>query len=391
MIARLILPVGVLLTKAHGKVIRMSIKTQMPPFRAEHIGSLLRPQSLLDQRARFRRGEIGPDEMRQSEDAAILDAIRLQEGLGFRFVTDGEFRRRSYHSYFYQQLGDLSIDAVPQNEAAAGRGAQPTGSVRSRVRWSGPINVGDYQFLATHSTLLPKITIPGPCALHFRAGSAMVLATAYSDIDQFWDDVIEAFTKELRALHDAGCRYIQIDETAFAKFGDPEVQKQLAARGDDWSRLIDVYIDVTNRLLRSAPDDLQIGMHLCRGNRGGHWHAEGSYEEVAERLFNNLNIHCFFLEYDSPRAGDFSPLRYMPESRTAILGLVSTKSPALEDKAILIDKVEQATKYLPLDRLGISPQCGFASIDTGNPVTSEVQHAKLQRVLEVANKVWGTA
>ncbi len=362
-----------------------------PPFRAEHIGSLLRPRSLLDQRARFARGDIGKDEMRQSEDAAILEAIHLQERLGFRFVTDGEFRRRSYHSYFYQQLGDLSIDAVPKNEAAAGRGAQPTGSVRSRVKWSGPINVADYQFLAANSRLLPKITIPGPCALHFRAGSAAVLATAYSDIDEFWSDTVEAFTNELRALHDAGCRYVQIDETAFAKFGDVEVQKQLAARGDDWSRLINIYIDVTNRLLRNAPHDLQIGMHLCRGNRGGHWHAEGSYEEVAERLFNNLNINFFFLEYDSPRAGDFSPLRYMPKSKTTILGLVSTKSPALEDKAILIDKIEQAAKYLPLDRLSLSPQCGFASIDTGNPVTSDVQHAKLQRVVDVAKHVWGTA
>lgn len=329
--------------------------------------------------------------MRQSENAAILDAIRLQERLGFRFVTDGEFRRRSYHSYFYQQLGDLSIDAVPENEAAGGRGAQPKGSVRSRVKWSGPINVADYQFLAANSSLMPKITIPGPCALHFRAGSASVLATAYSDIDQFWDDTVAAFTSELRALHEAGCRYVQIDETAFAKFGDPEVQKQLAARGDDWSRLIDTYIDVTNRLLRNAPQDMQIGMHLCRGNRGGHWHAEGSYEEVAERLFNTLNIQFFFLEYDSPRAGDFSPLRYMPKSKTAILGLVSTKSAALEDKAVLIEKIEQATKYLPLDRLSISPQCGFASIDTGNPVTSDVQEAKLQRVADVARHLWGTA
>lgn len=369
----------------------MSVEQQLPPFRAEHIGSLLRPQSLLDQRARFGRGEIGRDEMRLSEDAAILDAIRLQERLGFRFVTDGEFRRRSYHSYFYRQLGDLDIDAVPHNETATGRGAQPRGSVRSKVQWSGPINVADYLFLAANTMRVPKITIPGPCALHFRAGNAMVLATAYSDIDQFWDDTIEAFTRELRALHDAGCRYIQIDETAFAKFGDPEVQKQLASRSEHWSALIDTYIDVTNRLLRNAPDDLQIGMHLCRGNRGGHWHAEGSYEEVAERLFNNLKIQFFFLEYDSPRAGDFSPLRYMPKSKTTILGLVSTKSSVLEDKAALVNKIEQATKYLPLDRLSVSPQCGFASVDTGNPVTSEVQQAKLQRVVEVANEVWGTA
>src|SRR5690349_203718 len=220
----------------------MTVEHQ-PPFRAEHIGSLLRPPSLLDQRARFARGEIKRDEMRQSEDAAIIEAIRLQERLGFAFVTDGEFRRRSYHSYFYQQLGDLDIDAVPQNEAATGRGAQPKGSVRSRVRWSGPINVGDYRFLAANTTRVPKITIPGPCALHFRAGNAAVLATAYSDLDRFWDDTVEAFAKELHALYDAGCRYIQIDETAFAKFGDPEVQKQLAARGDDWSSLIATYID----------------------------------------------------------------------------------------------------------------------------------------------------
>ena len=362
---------------------------QKPPFRAEHIGSLLRPQSLLDQRARFARGEISPDDMRQAEDAAILDAIRLQERLGFRFVTDGEFRRRSYHSYFYQQLGDLDIDAVPKNEAATGRGAQPTGSVRSRVKWSGPINVADYRFLAANTTRIPKITIPGACALHFRAGDAAVLATAYSDIDQFWDDTVAAFTQELRALHEAGCRYIQIDETAFAKFGDPDVQKQLAARGDDWSALIDTYIAVTNRVLRDAPADMRIGMHLCRGNRGGHWHAEGSYEEVAERLFNTLDIDFFFIEYDSPRAGDFSPLRYMPKSKTAILGLISSKSPVIEDKSVLVDKIEQAVKYVPLERLGVSPQCGFASIDTGNPITPAVQEAKLERVVEVATAVWG--
>jgi 5-methyltetrahydropteroyltriglutamate--homocysteine methyltransferase len=369
----------------------MSVEQQMPPFRAEHIGSLLRSRSLLDQRARFARGEVDRNAMRQAEDLAILDAIRLQERLGFRFVTDGEFRRRSYHSYFYQQLGDLSIDAVPQEEADGGRGAQPAGTICSRVKWTAPINVADYQFLTANSTRVPKITIPGPCALHFRAGDAQVLASAYSDMDRFWEDIVEAFSQELRALYEAGTRYVQIDETAFAKFGDPEVQTRLVARGDDWSRLIDLYIDVTNRVLRAIPADLQIGMHLCRGNRGGHWHAEGSYEEVSERLFNRLDIRFFFLEYDSPRAGDFSPLRYMPQFKTAILGLVSTKSPLLEDKAILIDKIEQATKYVPLDRLSISPQCGFASIDSGNPVTGEVQQAKLVRVVEVANDVWGTA
>jgi 5-methyltetrahydropteroyltriglutamate--homocysteine methyltransferase len=362
-----------------------------PPFRAEHIGSLLRPRSLLDRRACFARGEIGRDELRRAEDEAIIDAIRLQERLGFQFVTDGEFRRRSYHSYFYQQLGDLDIDAVPQNEGDGGRGAQPAGSIRSKVSWSQPINVEDYRFLAAHTDRLPKITIPGPCALHFRAGDAAALAKAYVDVAQFWDDIVDAFSKELNALAEAGCRYVQIDETAFAKFGDPDVQRQLAARGDEWSTLIDTYIDVTNRVLRNAPGVMRIGMHLCRGNRGGHWHAEGSYEEVADRLFNRLNIDFFFLEYDSPRAGDFSPLRYMPKSKTAVLGLISTKTPVVEDKAVLIKKIEDATRYVALDHLALSPQCGFASIDAGNPVTTDVQTAKLRMVVDVANEVWGAA
>src|SRR3974390_2425454 len=362
-----------------------------PPFRAEHIGSLLRPRSLLEQRARFARGEIGRDELRKAGDAAIGEAIRLQEQLGFQFVTDGEFRRRSYHSYFYQQLGDLQIDAVPQNEADGGRGAQPAGSVRSKVKWSKPINVDDYRFLQAHSDRLPKLTIPGPCALHFRAGGAEVLATAYSDLDQFWDDTVEAFTKELNALAEAGCRYIQIDETAFAKFGDPEVQRQLAARGDDWSVLIDTYIDVTNRLLRNAPADMRIGMHLCRGNRGGHWHAEGSYEEVADRLFNALDIRFYFLEYDTPRAGSFTPLRFVPKHKSVVLGLVSTKIAKLEDEAVLKRRLDEATKFVALDRLAVSPQCGFASLDTGNPLTVEAQNRKLRLVVELARDIWGEA
>src|ERR1022692_3109061 len=320
-----------------------ALTREKPPFRAEHIGSLLRPAALLEQRARFARGEISQNDLAAAENAAISEAVVLQERLGFRFVTDGEFRRRSYHSFFYQQLGDLSIDTIAGTDArgaqdGGGRGAQPMALVKSQVRWTHPINVDDFNFLKNKTALLPKITIPGPCALHFRGGDAAVLAHAYLDVGQFWDDTVEAFTKkltalaqragpaffdgrqfrdgpvqaftkELSALAQAGCRYVQIDETAFAKFGDPDVQATLAARDDDWSELIDTYIAVTNRVLRAAPKTLHIGMHLCRGNRGGHWHAEGSYEEVAERLFNVLEIPFYFLEYDTPRAGNFTPLR----------------------------------------------------------------------------------
>jgi 5-methyltetrahydropteroyltriglutamate--homocysteine methyltransferase len=365
-----------------------------PPFRAEHIGSLLRPQYLLEQRRKFARGEIDRAAMTEAEDAAIGEAIALQERLGFRFVTDGEFRRRSYHSFFYQQLGDLSIDTIGGADAegakdGSGRGAQPVALINSRVRWTHPINVADFEFLKAHSRLLPKITIPGPCALHFRGGNAAVLASAYHDVDTFWADTVDAFVRELQALATAGCRYIQIDETAFAKFGDPDVQATLAARGEHWSTLIDTYIDVTNRVLRAAPATLHIGMHLCRGNRGGHWHAEGSYDAVAERLFNTLEIPLYFLEYDSPRAGTFAPLRFVPRHKSVVLGLVSTKSPQLEEMSALRARVEDAGRFVTLDRLAVSPQCGFASVETGNPVTPQVQEAKLRRVVELAGEIWG--
>jgi 5-methyltetrahydropteroyltriglutamate--homocysteine methyltransferase len=208
-------------------------------------------------------------------------------------------------------------------------------------------------------------------------------------MDQFWSDTVEAFTKELRALADAGCHYVQIDETAFAKFGDPDVQAMLAARGDDWNSLIDVYVGVINRILRAAPADMHIGMHLCRGNRGGHWHAEGSYDNVAERLFNALEIPFYFLEYDTQRAGDFTPLRFVPKHKSVVLGLVSTKVPQLEDKAALRRRIDEATQFVPLDQLAVSPQCGFASVDTGNPVTEEAQRRKLELVCTLASEIWG--
>src|SRR3984893_13154875 len=313
-----------------------------PPFRAEHIGSLLRPKSLLDQRDRFTRGEISRAVLAATEDAAIKQALALQERVGLNLATDGEFRRRSYHSFFYRRLGDIRIDTLAGEEAKGGtetgtngqRASQPTALIKSRVQWTGPINVPDFTFVAANTRLIPKITIPGPCALHFRGGDAAVLA-AYKDLDQFWDDIVEAFGRELNALAAAGCRYVQIDETAFAKFGDPEVQAALKARGDDWSALIDKYVAITNRVLENAPQGMRIGMHLCRGNRGGQWHAEGSYDDVADRLFNALNIQYYFLEYDTPRAGTFTPLRLVPPHKTVVLGIVSTKTPEVENKAAL--------------------------------------------------------
>jgi methionine synthase II (cobalamin-independent) len=360
-----------------------------PPFRAEHIGSLLRPPALLTLRQRSSRGEVGADELTAAEDRAIAEAVALQERVGLKLATDGEFRRRSYHSYFYAQLGDVAPDAVTSEIAdASGRVAQPTAVIKTKLRWTHPIHVDDFKRLEALTSALPKITIPGPCALHFRGGDKAVTAHAYRDVDEFWNDTVAAFHHELAALAAAGCSYVQIDETAFAKFGDPAVQATLAARGEDWRTLIDTYIAVTNRVLRGA-DGIRVGMHLCRGNRGGHWHAEGSYEEVADKLFNALDIQFFFLEYDSPRAGDFSPLRFVPKGKSVVLGLVSTKTPALEDKAALVQRIEEASRYVELDRLAVSPQCGFASAEEGNPIPLEAQEAKLRRVVEVAREVWG--
>jgi 5-methyltetrahydropteroyltriglutamate--homocysteine methyltransferase len=380
----------------------MNVRTQAisingatkPPFRAEHIGSLLRPAQLLRQRTRFANGEIDQAQLVAAEDEAIAEAITLQERLGFKFVTDGEFRRRSYHSLFYGALGQLRIDTIGGADAEGaddqgGRGAQPVAIIGSRVRWTGPINAADAIFLQRHSERWPKLTIPGPCALHFRGGDAAVTASAYRDVDQFWSDTVNAFVSELHALAAAGCHYVQIDETAFAKFGDPRVQAALAARGDNWSALIDKYIVVTNQVLAAAPKQMHIGMHLCRGNRGGHWHAEGSYEEVAERLFNTLAIQFYFLEYDTSRAGSFMPLRFVPAHKSVVLGLVSSKIPQLEDKAAINRRLDEATKFVAVDRLAISPQCGFASLDTGNPVTAEVQNRKLELVCELARDIWG--
>jgi 5-methyltetrahydropteroyltriglutamate--homocysteine methyltransferase len=372
---------------------------RIPPFRAEHIGSFLRPPRLLEIRARFACGEISAEELAAAEDDAIKDILAFQERMGFRFATDGEFRRRSYHSFFYRQLGDLSIDTVGGEDAKGGtetgttgtRAAQPVALIRSRVQWTTPINVPDFKFIAASTKLVPKITIPGPCALHFRGGDAAVLATAYKDLDQFWDDTVKAFGQELKVLAEAGCRYVQIDETAFAKFGDHEVQAALKARGDDWSALIDKYVAITNRVLKNAPQSMRIGMHLCRGNRGGQWHSEGSYDDVAERLFNALNIQFYFLEYDTPRAGTFTPLRLVPRHKIVVLGIVSTKTLEMESKDALKRRIEEAARQLDLDCLAVSPQCGFASIDTGNPTTPEVQERKLRLVVELARDIWGEA
>jgi 5-methyltetrahydropteroyltriglutamate--homocysteine methyltransferase len=365
---------------------------QPPPFRADHVGSLLRPARLLALRRQVERGEATLEALAKAENDAIADAVKLQGRVGLKLVTDGEFRRRSYHSYFYSQLGDLAPDAIGGDaDKSGGRGAQPRARIGSKVKWTHPIHVEDFRLLRSLTRAVPKLTIPGPCALHFRGGDAAVTDTAYGDVDEFWRDIVAAFRNELEALAAAGCTYVQIDETAFAKFGDPDVQAELAARGDHWSDLIDRYIAVTNQVLDGLPDTLHIAMHLCRGNRGGQWHSQGSYDAVAEKLFNDLSIRAYFLEYDSPRAGDFSPLRFVPKGKTIVLGLVSTKTAVLEEKDEIRRRIDEAARYAAMENLALSPQCGFASVETGNPIPPEMQEAKLRLVVELAQERWGSA
>ena len=367
-----------------------------PPYRAEHIGSFLRPPELLDAREACAAGKMPVAALRQTEDAAIAAFVQLQEQLGFGVVTDGEFRRGTYTANFTTS-GLTGIDAEHVGEGewsyrdASGhrlRGRLP--AVHGRIRRDRSGNAADFAFLkSVATTATPKMTMPGPCYIHFRAGRARISREVYPDLALFWSDLIAAYRGELQSLADAGCRYLQFDETSIAKLGDPAIRAALAARGDDWDTLLDTYIDVINDVVAGAPGDLRIGMHLCRGNRMGHWQAEGGYDLVAERLFRRVNIDFFFLEYDSARAGGFEPLALVPEHKRVVLGLISTKTAELEDQEALCARIRACARYIDLDRLGVSPQCGFSSSDRSNKIMSREQGIqKLGCVVGVARRTW---
>jgi methionine synthase II (cobalamin-independent) len=367
-----------------------------PPFRAEHIGSFFRPLALLKARAGHAAGRLSDTELREAENAAIRDFVTLQEGLGFAVVTDGEFRRSTYTSNFTTS-GLTGVASEPVDDAkwsytdASGHRDRPRlPAVHGRIRWHNSPNAEDFAFLREVTRQTPKITLPGPCYIHFRAGRARISRDVYPDLTDFWSDLVAAYAVELKKLHDAGCRYVQLDETSIAKLGDATMRATLAARGDEWERLLDQYIEVINAVVAGAPADMRIGMHLCRGNYMGHWQTAGGYDVVADRLFRGAAIDFFFLEYDSERAGSFEPLQKLPAHKTVVLGLVSTKAAALEPQEFLRKRIDECARYVDRERLAISPQCGFSSSEARNTVMSEPQGvAKLRRVVEVAQDVWG--
>ena len=367
-----------------------------PPFRAEHIGSLLRPPALLALRADHKAGRVSDEVVRAAEDDAIKEAIKMQLDLGLSSITDGEFRRHAYSDSFTVDVFDgVKISStLDENWTYSDSGGEKTEGrvpvVVDRLTWPGPINVDNYNFIATTADAgVPKITLPGPCYIHFRSGRDNISRDVYPGLDEFWQDLVEAYGKEISALYDAGCRYIQLDETSIAKLGDPKIRAGLENRGDNWATLLAVYTGVINEIVTRAPPDMKIGIHLCRGNKGGSWQAETGYDDVAAKLFRELAVKFYFLEYDSPRAGGFEPLREVPDDKTVVLGLVSTKIAALEDRDIVLRRLEEAAQFVDLDRLCLSPQCGFASLDSGNALSAEHQQAKIRLVVDIAREIWG--
>jgi 5-methyltetrahydropteroyltriglutamate--homocysteine methyltransferase len=339
---------------------------------------------------------LSASELRKAEDAAIRDFVTLQEKLGYRSVTDGEFRRSTYTSNFTTDgLSGVTADYVADDvwaytDASGHRERARIPRVNGTIRWSNSTNAEDFAALAAMTTATPKITLPGPCYIHFRAGRAHISRDAYPDLDGFWSDLIAAYEIELRKLGEAGCRHVQLDETSIAKLGDPKIRDALAARGDDWQALLETYVDVINGIVARAPAGMRIGLHLCRGNRMGHWQAAGGYDIVADKLFRACTIDFFYLEYDSERAGTFAPLKTLPDHKVAVLGLVSTKVADLEPADAIEARIRECARHVDLDRLALSPQCGFASSEKGNTIMGYDRAVeKLKRVAEVAGRVWG--
>ncbi|MBI2186241.1 MAG: 5-methyltetrahydropteroyltriglutamate--homocysteine S-methyltransferase [Acidobacteria bacterium] len=366
-----------------------------PPFRADHVGSLLRPPSLKEARDRFQNQQLTRDELRTIEGAAIRDVVRKQEAIGLQSITDGEFRRTFFHIDFLQRLEGVSVAGGIATKFHTRDGdidfAPPRITVSGKLRHVRDIQTDDFRFLTSVATKTPKVTIPSPTMVHFRGGRKGIDIHAYPDLDEFFEDLAEVYRAEVASLYEAGCRYIQFDDTNLAYLCDPRLRAQATERGDDPNELPYAYAALINSVIDGRPRDLTVAIHLCRGNFKSAWVAEGGYEPVADALFNALHVDAYFLEYDDARSGTFEPLRFVPKDKTVVLGLVTTKVAALESAADIARRIEEAARYVRLENLCLSPQCGFASTVHGNQITEADQWAKLDRILEVTRQVWGAA
>jgi 5-methyltetrahydropteroyltriglutamate--homocysteine methyltransferase len=368
-----------------------------PPFRADHVGSLLRPERLHKARAEFKAGQIDRDALRAVEDECILDVIKLQRDAGLKTVTDGELRRTSWHMDFIYSLGGVtqvegeSLHVHFKDESGEYDYAPPAMKVADKVKLPQPIFADAFTFLRDHAAdgQTPKLTIPSPSMVHYRGGNSSIDHDVYPDMEEFWADLTAAYSAQLHAMYDLGCRYLQLDDTSLAYVNDPKQREHIEAIGGDPEHLHEQYIANINRAIGDRPDDMAVTTHMCRGNNQSMWVAEGGYDFVADALFNQLEVDGFFMEWDDERSGGFEPLRYVPKGKTVVLGLVTTKRPKLEDKDLLKRRIDEASKYVDVDQLCISPQCGFSSTEEGNKLSIAEEAAKLRLVVEVAEEVWG--
>jgi 5-methyltetrahydropteroyltriglutamate--homocysteine methyltransferase len=362
-----------------------------PPFRADHVGSLLRPKALKDARAQREKGELTPEQLKVIEDREISAVIKKQEDIGLKAVTDGEFRRAFWNYDFLGALDGAQAYLGERKIKFQGVNPRPmmmrvTGKLGT---FAGHPMIEHFKYLAAHTRAVPKMTIPSPSSMHFRYGRDAIPASIYPDMADFYGDLGQAYRKAVRAFADAGCRYLQLDEVNLAYLCDPNLRAQVAERGESADELPGIYAKLINAAISDIPSDMAITMHLCRGNFQSTFVASGGYEPVAEVLFNVINVHGYFMEYDSDRAGGFEPLRLVPKGKTVVLGLVTSKSGRLESKDELKRRIDEASKFIDLDQLCLSPQCGFASTEEGNILAEDEQWAKLRTIVEVAQEVWG--
>lgn len=362
----------------------------MLTFRADHVGSLLRPRELIEARHKLREGKITEEALREIEDRAIGAVIKLQEDVGLDVVTDGEFRRGAFFSHFVKAVDGLTVKETPfifSNDAGDSVTAYAP-YTEGRLKRARGITTEEFKFMRDRTKCTAKVTMPAPPYVNFLGGRERVSQDAYPDIDQYFRDLAAVYREEIAELATCGCQYVQLDEVPLAMMEDPRVNETIRSLGTDPDRLLDAYIEAITAAVRDKPAAMRVGMHLCRGNYKGRWLASGGYGRVAERIFNIPGIDVFLMEYDSPRAGDFSPLRHLPKSKMVVLGLISSKRADLEDKASILARIDEATKFAALDQLGISPQCGFATNLTGSPLTEKDERAKLGLVVEIAREVW---
>jgi methionine synthase II (cobalamin-independent) len=366
-----------------------------PPFRADHVGSLLRPPALLAARGQFAAGTLDAEGLRAAEDDAIRDVVAMQEEIGLQSATDGEFRRTSWHMDFIYQLGGIVKTGeqiqVKMHNADGDNAFTAAGlAVREKVRLDEPIFADAFRHLASLTTsATPKLTIPSPSMVHYRGGTAAIDRAVYPDIEQFWSDLSAAYADQVRAMADLGCRYLQLDDTSLAYLNDPAQRAEMAAKGEDAEHAHLRYIRQINAAIADRPAGMKITTHMCRGNYRSSWAAEGGYDFVAEALFGELDVDGFFCEFDDERSGGFAPLRFVPPGKQVVLGLVTTKTGRLEDPDALKRRIDEASKYVPLEQLCLSPQCGFSSTVEGNVLTQQEQVAKLRLIVQVAEDVWG--